>query len=76
MLCTRSYIIIIIIVATLMMHHVQIKVEPPPTPSPVPAPATSGPNTHRMVAGDILYPGDYLESENGLWRLKYQTDVT
>lgn len=27
-----------------------------------------------MLAGDKLYPNDFLLSENGLWKLKYQTD--
>lgn len=56
-----------------MMYRIQISIEPPPTPSPVAGP-TSGPGTYRMLAGDRLYPYDYLESENGLWRLYYQAD--
>ena len=27
-----------------------------------------------MLAGDRLYPNDFLISQNGLWKLKYQTD--
>jgi len=27
-----------------------------------------------MTAGDRLYPNDFLISQNGLWKLKYQTD--
>jgi len=57
-----------------MMYYVQISIEPPPTPSPVPAPPTHGAGTHIMLAGDRLYPNDYLISQNGLWKLKYQTD--
>ena len=57
-----------------MMYYVQISIEPPPTPSPVPAPPTHGHGTHIMLAGDRLYPNDYLISQNGLWKLKYQTD--
>ena len=56
------------------MYHLQISIEPPPTPSPVPAPPTHGPGTYRMLPGDRLYPNDYLISQNGLWKLKYQTD--
>ena len=57
-----------------MMYSVQVSIEPPPTPSPVPAPPTHGHGTHIMLAGDRLYPNDYLISQNGLWKLKYQTD--
>jgi len=34
----------------------------------------NGPGTYRMLAGDRLYPNDFLISQNGLWKLKYQTD--
>ena len=27
-----------------------------------------------MLGGDRLYPNDFLISQNGLWKLKYQTD--
>ena len=46
-----------------MMYYVQISVAP-----------THGPGTYRMLPGDRLYPNDYLISQNGLWKLKYQTD--
>ena len=36
--------------------------------------ATSGPGTYRMLPGDFLYPNDFLISQNGLWKLKYQTN--
>jgi len=44
-----------------MMYYVQISEQ-------------HGPGTHRMTAGDRLYPNDSLVSQNGLWKLKYQTD--
>ena len=37
-------------------------------------PPTNGPGTFILVAEDRLYPYDFLISQNGQWKLKYQTD--